>query len=223
MARVPSNTMPKDWTVPLILHASGKIRHVQLIPKDNQVFKFQNMVAQIHVPIVPHDWFDTYYPGILEPLKMRFDIKCKLHFSYVKVPLAIDHEGDPGWKRITYVGDYGIAPAAERSCPDLTRSLPQKPPYVNFHGFVDTQTFPLATNDQLSLDKDFFQEHPGSPSKQIASESSNNTADEESIAVGDLGDVTPIVERKRRADGEYEEGGDSPSPSKKFRGRKKAY
>lgn len=127
----PTDGYPSPWGLPLTMVATGELVGVESVPQDSQVFRFQNWVAQIHIPIHPAEWINETYPGLLAKLDRDFlsldlhryhrgdltvdhwegrwyTIFCEPHFSYVPCKLSAGSHVD--YKRLTWIQDDGMTP-----------------------------------------------------------------------------------------------------------------
>lgn len=125
-------TMPLGWCPPVTLHAIGSMLKQESLDQSNEVFKFQNWMGHIKIPVNPPEWVDLNYPKLLDPLhsnELALDlfrysrgytppveytddewvsIICKPHFSYV--PYAVNDGSTVMYKRAAFISDNGFIP-----------------------------------------------------------------------------------------------------------------
>jgi hypothetical protein len=124
---------PKPWTLPLIMTAVGTIPWLKLADKDDQLFKYHKMEANLQIAIGVPGWLRQDFADMLQSadgctldlaiyrfhfgdsLTLEdwedkwFQATCYPHFSYMPYTTnARDESID--YARCAFVKDYGLQP-----------------------------------------------------------------------------------------------------------------
>jgi hypothetical protein len=124
---------PKPWTLPLIMTAVGTIPWLKLADKDDQLFKYHKMEANLQIDIGVPGWLRQDFADMLQSadgctldlaiyryhfgdsLTLEdwedkwFQATCYPHFSYMPYTTnARDESID--YARCAFVKDYGLQP-----------------------------------------------------------------------------------------------------------------